>query len=143
MKWGKLHVLAYLNEQTKRYYKPNDLLVSRLDHNKCNGACYWLKLAHVVWPLPGAREKSGTLMVFQPDPVDFNSRHNPSQAFTEKHVSYPRLTATQCTRNRFHWTFAVFARHLIEFNCSSSSDILKFVRLVCRDHRILCSLVFC
>ncbi len=39
-------------------------------------------------------------MVFQPNPVDFNIWHNPSQAFTEKHVSYPRLTATvklQCT----------------------------------------------
>ncbi len=33
-------------------------------------------------------------MVFQPDPVDFNSWHNPSQAFPEKHVLYPRLTAT-------------------------------------------------
>ncbi len=26
--------------------------------------------------------------------VDFNSWHEPSQAFTKKHVSYPRLTAT-------------------------------------------------
>ncbi len=33
-------------------------------------------------------------MVFQPKSVDFNSRHNPSQAFTEKHVLYPQLTAS-------------------------------------------------
>ncbi len=62
--------------------------VSPLTTTKCNGACYWLKLAHVTWSLQGALEKSGTclqcvwqrstrsietLMVFQPDPVDFYS----------------------------------------------------------------------
>ena len=67
---------------------------------------------------PWAREKSGTclqcvwqrstrsietLMVFQPDPVDFNSWHNPSQAFTEKHVSYPRLTATHAYLPKLHY----------------------------------------
>ena len=35
-----------------------------------------------------------TPRVFQPKSVDFNSRHKPSQAFPEKHVSYPCLTAT-------------------------------------------------
>ncbi len=33
-------------------------------------------------------------MVFQPKSVDFNSRHNPSQAFPEKHVLYSRQTET-------------------------------------------------
>ncbi len=33
-------------------------------------------------------------MVFQSNPMDFISWYNPSQAFTAKHVSYPRLTAT-------------------------------------------------
>ncbi len=52
-----------------------------------------------------------TLMVFQPDQVDFNSWHNPSQAFIEKHVSYPWLTATV---------------HLITNNLLSFYDILMF-----------------
>ena len=33
-------------------------------------------------------------MVFQSDPMNFISWYNPSQALTEKHVSYPQLTAT-------------------------------------------------
>ena len=37
-----------------------------------------------------------TQMVFQCDPMDFTSWYNPSQAYTVKHVLYPRLTAT-------HW----------------------------------------
>ncbi len=45
-------------------------------------------------------------MVFQTDPVDFNSWHDPSQTFAEKHVSYPRLTATKVqsrdTENNSH-----------------------------------------
>ncbi len=66
-------------------------------------------LAHVTWSLPGGQEKSGTClqcvwqrsiwlietqMVFQSNHMDFISWYNPSQAFTAKHVSYPRLTAT-------------------------------------------------
>ena len=34
-------------------------------------------------------------MVFQCDPMDFISWYNPSQAYTVKHVSNPRLTATR------------------------------------------------
>ncbi len=34
-----------------------------------------------------------TQMVFQCDPMDFISWYNPSQAYTVKHVSYPRQTA--------------------------------------------------
>ncbi len=44
--------------------------------------------------------KIETQTVFQSDPMDFISGYNPSQAFTEKHVSYPRLTATRSLR---HW----------------------------------------
>ena len=66
--------------------------------------------AHATWSLPGEREKSGTClqcvwqrstrsietqMVFQCDPMDFISWYNPSEAYTVKHVSYPRLTATR------------------------------------------------
>ncbi len=42
----------------------------------------------------GADDRLKPFMVFQPDPVHFSSWHNPSQGFTEKHVSYPRLTTT-------------------------------------------------
>ncbi len=42
----------------------------------------------------GPHDRLKPFMVFQPNPVGFNSWNNPSQAFTEKHVSYPRLTAT-------------------------------------------------
>ncbi len=42
----------------------------------------------------GPHDRLKPFMVFQPDPVDFNSWQNPSQAFTEKQVSYPQLTAT-------------------------------------------------
>ncbi len=42
----------------------------------------------------GPHDRLKPFMVFQPDPVDFNSWHNLSQAFTEKQMSYPRLTAT-------------------------------------------------
>ncbi len=59
---------------------------------------YWPKPAHMVWSLPvvqksqapaysvsdkGLHDQLKPLMVFQPKPVDFNSRHNPSQAFPE------------------------------------------------------------
>ena len=69
--------------------------------------------AHATWSLPEGREKSGTClqcvlqrstrsietqMVFQSIPMDFISWYNPIQAFTVKHVSYPRLTATDATK---------------------------------------------
>ena len=47
----------------------------------------WLKPAHLVWSVsdkgPHDRLKPLSVMVFQPDPVDFNSWHKPSQAFTK------------------------------------------------------------
>ncbi len=47
-------------------------------------------------------------MVFQPDPVDFNTWHNPSQAFAEKHVLYPWLTTTLQKKRKFN--FRIFYR---------------------------------
>ncbi len=100
--------------ERERTWKNNNQSTNHIDPKAGAGGklcvlAYLSEPAHMVGPLPVAREKSGTclqcvwqrstrsietLRVFQPKPVDFNSQHNPSQAFPKKHVSYPWLTAT-------------------------------------------------
>ncbi len=77
----------------------------------CNNACDWSNLTKWPWPLPGAREKSGTCLqcvwqrpirsvetqtVFQLDPWFVLGGIAHHKHWPQKHVSYPQLTATSC-----------------------------------------------